>query len=250
MTQAKRKTAVEEEEEESDRDSFDLSAEESDEDEEVDEDGSEDADGQVDENGEEDSEEGSEEGDEEFDGAEEDDEPEGSDEEDLSQYTSTPSSNGAGPSRRPHQPRLLMPSSAVSQADSFGSRLASSRSSGSGLGLGNKSNKATGPGLGADDGVLAMRRGADGGMEMSFIPKGTKDRRPASGGRGSGGADEQETDEEDGRRGGKGRGPKVEKFGAGLEKGGEGKKAEWERGGRKERRHPGRSASKNVFRRR
>lgn len=241
--QAKRKTAVEEEEEESERDS--LASSEDDEDEEEDLAGSEENEdnvqGSVDEDGDEVEDDEDDEGDDDEEFDEDEDEPEDSDDEDLSRYTPS-SSARAGPSR---QPRLVVPSKSISQADSFGARLSSARPSAQ-----SKSKSASagvGGGLGADDGVLAMRRGADGGMEMSFIPKGTKDRRPGSGAGGAG-SDEDE-DGGGGARGGK-RGPKVEKFGAGMEKGGEAQKAEWERGGRKERRHPGRSASKNVFRKR
>lgn len=83
------------------------------------------------------------------------------------------------------------------------------------------------------DGVLAMRRAADGGMEMSFIPK--------AGGR---------KDESDDEYGGGTfrRRSKVEKVGIGLEMGAEPEESTEQ--GRKTRRHPGRSASKNTFRRR
>jgi ribosome biogenesis protein ENP2 len=83
------------------------------------------------------------------------------------------------------------------------------------------------------DGVLAMKRSADGGMEMSFIPK-------------AGGKKDDSDDEYGG--GTFRRRSKVEKFGAGLEKGAE--EEENMEQGRKTRRHPGRSASKNTFRRR
>jgi ribosome biogenesis protein ENP2 len=86
-------------------------------------------------------------------------------------------------------------------------------------------------------------------MEMSFVPQTT------------GGDDEQ--DEYSGgtarkERGGAGeerepRGKKVERFGAGLEKGGEEQGGEdlgtMQREGRSKRRDPGRSGSKNAFRR-
>ncbi|CAK9783903.1 WD40 repeat-like protein [Cutaneotrichosporon oleaginosum] len=83
------------------------------------------------------------------------------------------------------------------------------------------------------DGVLAMRRAADGGMEMSFIPK-------------AGGRKDDSDDEYGG--GTYKRRSKVEKFGAGLEKGVDDEENAEQ--GRKTRRHPGRSASKNTFRRR
>ncbi len=103
-----------------------------------------------------------------------------------------------------------------------------------------------------DDEPLTMRRTADGGMEMSFIPK-------ASSGRGADdmlsadyqpGMDKAKLAAADGKRD-----KKVQRFGAGLEKGGytgrangEREVSEAERKGRSDRRHPGRSASKNVFR--
>ncbi|RSH81804.1 uncharacterized protein EHS24_007996 [Apiotrichum porosum] len=90
------------------------------------------------------------------------------------------------------------------------------------------------------DGVLAMRRAADGGMEMSFVPK------TGNAKRGEGIHD----DQEDEYSGGSYRRSKVEKFGAGLEKGND-EDDEAELGsGRTQRRHPGRSASKNAFRKR
>lgn len=101
-----------------------------------------------------------------------------------------------------------------------------------------------------DDGILTARRTKDGGMEMSFVPQ-------ASGGRGE---DDLNVDyvpqkkeaADDGKKPGDKR---VERFAAGLEKGGyrgsaDGNRevTEDERKGRSSRRHPGRSASKNVFR--
>jgi len=103
-----------------------------------------------------------------------------------------------------------------------------------------------------DDGILTSKRTGDGGMEMSFVPK-------AGGGRGD---DDLNVDyvpqkkDSAGDDGNKKAGDKrVEKFAAGLEKGGyrgvaDGQRevSEEERKGRASRRHPGRSASKNVFR--
>lgn len=119
-------------------------------------------------------------------------------------------------------------------------------------GQGDRSN-GKGKAKALDDGVLAMRKLKDGGMEMSFIPK-------AGGGKGMddlAGPDYELTKKVKGGdqgRDGK-RDKRVEKYGAGLEKGGytgtrNGEKPETdaERKGRSERRHPGRSASKNVFR--
>lgn len=83
------------------------------------------------------------------------------------------------------------------------------------------------------DGVLAMRRSADGGMEMSFIPQGK--------GKGL-------VDDEDEYSGGQYKRKKeVERFGAGMEKGVEEEVGE---AGRTTRRHVQRSASKNTFRKR
>lgn len=97
-----------------------------------------------------------------------------------------------------------------------------------------------------------MRRHVDGGMEMSFVPQtnGDDDEKDEySGGtarneRKSGGREEREP-----------RGKKIERFGAGLEKGGEMDDVGGEdlgtmqREGRQKRRDPGRSGSKNAFRR-
>jgi ribosome biogenesis protein ENP2 len=93
-----------------------------------------------------------------------------------------------------------------------------------------------------------MRRLEDGGMEMSFIPSANAGQGDdniegtdfiADGGKGG------KKDMQKGER-------KVERFGAGLEKGGlaagDRELTEAERSGRQKRRHPGRSASKNVFR--
>ena len=109
--------------------------------------------------------------------------------------------------------------------DTFGSRLHSSR----------PKLKASNPA--DDDGVLSMRRSMDGGMEMSFIPQA----------KGRFGGDEERDVEGDKRR----RDRKVEKFGAGLEKGME-DEVDLGKGGRVRRRQVGmgRSASKNAFRKR
>ncbi|BEI81601.1 hypothetical protein CcaverHIS002_0207610 [Cutaneotrichosporon cavernicola] len=83
------------------------------------------------------------------------------------------------------------------------------------------------------EGVIAMRRAADGGMEMSFVPKA-----------------EAKGDGSDDEYGGGTfrRRSKVEHVGAGLEIGVEEEQSGEQ--GRKTRRHPGRSASKNTFRKR
>jgi ribosome biogenesis protein ENP2 len=83
-----------------------------------------------------------------------------------------------------------------------------------------------------DSNVVSMRRGLDGGMEMSFIPNKKADK-----------------DERDEYSGGTTRKDRVERFGAGLEKGDPNEGRQDRRGGRTERRRPGRSASRNTFRR-
>ena len=87
-----------------------------------------------------------------------------------------------------------------------------------------------------------VRRTADGGVEMTFIPRTT-----------ASGADYD--DEENPQKAGKGKEPRrkgVEVFGAGMEKGGEEPEvamSEAERRGRTKRRQGMRSGSKNTFRR-
>ncbi|EIW66304.1 hypothetical protein TREMEDRAFT_40971 [Tremella mesenterica DSM 1558] len=116
-----------------------------------------------------------------------------------------------------HRPKLHIPS----KSDTFGSRLSSRHTT----------PKDTKP-----QGVVAMRRALDGGMEMSFVPSSSR--------RG------QEKDElSGGSRNVAGKG-KVEKFGAGMERGGEEDNEEEGRNGRTKRRFGGRSGSKNAFRRR
>jgi ribosome biogenesis protein ENP2 len=75
-------------------------------------------------------------------------------------------------------------------------------------------------------------------MEMSFIPSG-KARRD----------DAEEQDEYSGGTKRAERNKKIERFGAGMEKGQMDEETSG-RGGRTQRRHVGRSASKNAFRRR
>lgn len=131
----------------------------------------------------------------------------------------------AGPSR---QPKLVMGAAASTQSQTFGQRLngATSRSAARG--------KAA-----VDSSVLSTRRNADGGMEMSFIPSG-KARRD----------DAEEQDEYSGGTKRAERNKKIERFGAGMEKGQMDEEETSGRGGRTQRRHVGRSASKNAFRRR
>ncbi|WVQ78443.1 hypothetical protein IAT38_000529 [Cryptococcus sp. DSM 104549] len=163
---------------------------------------------------------------------EEEDDESGSDESDdgnLLQYDP----RQLKPSERRFLPRekptLVVGGTQPTSQPTFGQRLHSQSSS-------SKSKPAA-----EDSSILATRRSADGGMEMSFIPS-SKPRR-----KGAGSGSEDEADE---YSGGTRRKDRVERFGAGMEKG----KAEEDelegRGGRTQRRHPGRSASKNAFRRR
>ncbi|WWC60785.1 uncharacterized protein I303_103361 [Kwoniella dejecticola CBS 10117] len=213
---AKRKTAVEDEEDESDGSSSGLEEDDSEEEEE-------------DEDEQDESDSGSD-----------------SDDGDLGQYDprklkSSDPKRVLPPVRS--APRLVVGESSSSRSagpskqSTFGQRLKKSTGSNA---------AANGSGFENDKSVLAMRKAADGGMEMSFIPS-SKPR--ARGEQGEGGEDEQ--DEYSGGTRRKDR--KVERFGAGLEKGG-GEECEDEeiqgRSGRTKRRHPGRSASKNAFRKR
>jgi ribosome biogenesis protein ENP2 len=129
------------------------------------------------------------------------------------------------------RPRLIVGSGDTAprpRQETFGSRLQSRPNKGK---LSSRTQE--------DDGVLATRRSADGGMEMSFIPQKSQSGSP-------GGQDE--NDEYSGGTRRKDR--KIERFGAGMEKGQEEEVVE--RGGRTRRRDVGRgrSASKNAFRRR
>ncbi|OCF32052.1 ribosome biogenesis protein ENP2 [Kwoniella heveanensis BCC8398] len=217
---AKRKTAVEEEEDESDRMSSDLEEESEEESDAAEQDDDDDAESGSDE----------------------------SDDGDLRQYDPRrlkPSERVPRPLPR-STPRLVVGSASAStssaQQPTFGQRLASSSASSSFKG------KKTASSAEDDPNVLAMRRTADGGMEMSFIPTS----KPSHSG-GNNSDDDGNGSEDDEYSGGTRRKDrKVEKFGAGLEKGG-GEDDDDElagRGGRTQRRHPGRSASKNAFRRR
>ncbi|WVN86574.1 uncharacterized protein L203_101741 [Cryptococcus depauperatus CBS 7841] len=124
-------------------------------------------------------------------------------------------------------PQLIVGDSQTTTQRTFGQRLHQNKTRQSGQVIAKN-----------DPSVLAMRRGTDGGMEMSFIPsKASRVKGEA-------------VDEPDEYSGGSKRRDRVERFGAGMEKGGrEDDKLEG-REGRTERRRPGRSASKNAFRRR
>ena len=154
---------------------------------------------------------------------------------DLSQYdprnikradTFSSARSHAGPSR---QPKLVMGAAASAQSQTFGQRLNGATS---------KSSAARGKSA-VDASVLSTRRNADGGMEMSFIPSG-KARRD----------DADEQDEYSGGTKRAERSKKIERFGAGMEKGQMDEEETSGRGGRSQRRHVGRSASKNAFRKR
>jgi ribosome biogenesis protein ENP2 len=84
---------------------------------------------------------------------------------------------------------------------------------------------------------------------MSFVPRGSGSGSRAHGAGGADGGDGYS--DEDGRVEQKRSKSKIERFGAGLEKGQDEEEddAENGRGGRTQRRHAGRSASKNTFRR-
>ncbi|KAJ9094755.1 hypothetical protein QFC21_005913 [Naganishia friedmannii] len=160
-----------------------------------------------------------------------------------------PTDRAVGTNRRnDNKPRLFAGDVDTSTATargpkSFGQRL---RTSG---GAEMRNSGKGGKGKYGDDSIVTMRRTEDGGMEMSFIPSATA---------GQGDDNVEGTDYvPDPNKPKKGALPvkgerKVERFGAGLEKGGApvGSKelSETERSGRQSRRHPGRSASKNVFR--
>lgn len=203
---ARLRTAVEEEEDDSDRSSAGLSDEESEPESEPEQESEPESA----------SDEEDEEEDEEEDGDSGDGEEYSSDEEE--QKAPAPS---AFPLAKGQKPKLQGASQA--KAQTFGQRLHATR----------KPKEEEKP-----EGVLAMRRSADGGMEMSFIPK-------AGSGKGK---LEDEEDEYSG--GGYRRRSRVETFGAGLEKGGHEEDELQGRNGRTKRRHIERSASKNAFRRR
>lgn len=142
--------------------------------------------------------------------------------------------NPLAPSQRrpmPHgKPTLVVGGSQSTSLPTFGQRLHSQSKS--------NSSKISAD---HDPSILATRRAADGGMEMSFIPS-SKSRS----GRGAGNDSDDDQDE---YSGGTRRKDRVERFGAGMEKG-QVEDDELEgRGGRLQRRRPGRSASKNAFRR-
>lgn len=133
-----------------------------------------------------------------------------------------------------------------SSSTTFGQRLHTSKPS--------RSTAQSDPRL---DNVLAMRRSGDGGMEMSFIPSGSSKPKPSGGGGGGedGGLFNDDFDKEQSAVDARKREKKVERFGHGLQKGleegeGEGDLEGETKSGRTKRRHPGRSASKNTFRKR
>ncbi|ODO02887.1 hypothetical protein I350_05728 [Cryptococcus amylolentus CBS 6273] len=134
--------------------------------------------------------------------------------------------------RRPmprHKPTLVSGDVQSSTLPTFGQRLHSQAS---------KSSKSSAPAH--DPSILAMRKAADGGMEMSFIP--SSNSRSRKGG-------DEDGDDQDEYSGGTRRKDRVERFGAGMEKGGREDEEFEDRGGRTQRRRPDRSASKNAFRR-
>ncbi|TXT13630.1 hypothetical protein VHUM_00997 [Vanrija humicola] len=202
------KTAVEEEEDDSDKASS-LGYSESEEEDEEEESAPAPAEPSEDEDSEE----------EEDDEEEQEDDDESDDGATVKSASSSRSFPGTG--RRPQL--VVGGQSGPSKPQTFGQRLQASSSKGK--------EAAAVP-----DGVLAMRRAGDGGMEMSFVPQQT----------GKGLADD--ADEYSG--GSFRKRDKVERFGAGLEKGGEDEADVLKEGGRTKRRHVERSASKNAFRRR
>jgi ribosome biogenesis protein ENP2 len=156
-----------------------------------------------------------------------------------------PTDRAVGTNRRnDNKPRLFAGDVDTTNATargpkSFGQRLRNTAD--------NAASRQSGKGK-RDDSIVTMRRLEDGGMEMSFIP---------SANAGQGDDNVEGTDfiaDPNGKAGKKDvKGErKVERFGAGLEKGGlaagDRELTEAERSGRQKRRHPGRSASKNVFR--
>jgi ribosome biogenesis protein ENP2 len=104
------------------------------------------------------------------------------------------------------------------------------------------------------DNVLAMRRSGDGGMEVSFVPTGSaKSKARAAEGEAEG--DDFIQEEFDGGAPKKRTDKKVDRFGHGMQRGleeedGDGQGEGEARSGRTKRRDPGRSASKNAFRKR
>lgn len=229
---AARKTAVQDEEDDSDKASSGLGESDDDEDEE----GSDD--------------EGAEAAEEEEEAEEDDSDDEG----DLQQYD--PRKLRPGEEKRQmlrhyqYRPQLQSASgnagagsSSTSASSSFGQRLHS-----------NKGRSSAAPADPRLDNVLAMRRSGDGGMEMSFVPQGSS--KSASGGKGGGQLFDEDNEGLDAQRAARRRDKNVERFGHGLQKGleqedgGSGDEGEGGRNGRTKRRHPGRSASKNVFRKR
>lgn len=214
----RRKTAVEDEEDDSAKSSSGL--EESEEDQDQEEEGS----------------------------GKEDEDEDDSDEGDLNQYD--PRKLRPDQEKRQllrayqYRPQLQAGQSAPGQSStssSFGQRLHASK---------RDSNKSTtkDPRL---DNVLAMRRSGDGGMEVSFVPTGSAKSKARADAAGD--ADDFIQEEFDGGAPKKRTDKKVERFGHGMQRGLEEEDGDAEgeaRSGRTKRRDPGRSASKNAFRKR
>jgi ribosome biogenesis protein ENP2 len=127
-----------------------------------------------------------------------------------------------------YRPQLQAGSSSLqpSASSSFGQRLHASKP---------KKTQEVDPRL---SNVLAMRRSGDGGMEVSFVPTGSSKSEDRIEEEFDGGAPKKRVDK------------KVERFGAGLQRGLEEEDGgeEESKFGRTKRRDPGRSASKNAFR--
>lgn len=105
----------------------------------------------------------------------------------------------------------------------------------------------------ADPSVIGMRKLRDGGMEMSFVPSASS--RSGRGEDNLSAPDYVAPSSVQQRERASGKDKNVERFAAGLEKGGfrglaggETEMSADDRHGRQQRRHPGRSASKNTFR--
>ena len=242
---AGKKTAVQEEEDDSAGSSSGLGSDDDDQDEDEEEDGDEVEGGDQQDAG----------SDDEMDGQSGSDSD--SDDGDLRQYD--PRKLKPGEEKRQmlrhyqyNKPQLQVASGSTnlngrsSSATTFGQRLHTSQ----------KSSKSTtsDPRL---ENVLAMRRSGDGGMEMSFIPSGSSKPKPPGGGGGGedGGLFNDDYDQAQSAADARKREKKVERFGHGLQKGleegeGQGDLEGETKSGRTKRRHPGRSASKNTFRKR
>jgi ribosome biogenesis protein ENP2 len=147
-----------------------------------------------------------------------------------------------------YRPQLQAGSSTPGQSStssSFGQRLHASKRDNDSA---SSASKNKDPRL---ENVLAMRRSGDGGMEVSFVPEGSsKSRSKSAAGDEDGDADFIQ-EEFDGGAPKKRVDKKVERFGHGLQRGLEDEEGDLEgeaKSGRTKRRDPGRSASKNAFR--